>query len=169
MGVSIVKKLILICARAFAPAIYAQEAEVSFHGFRWGTSLADFTAKMGNPAHTDEVNGLRSLVYENVIVSDYLAFMVVYFSQNGLEGGTYYFLTNTYDELTRCYAAFQHELMEKYGSTVLRDTIYKEMAPYETSWNLNNGYIKLKVDTRRNDPVTIWYSSPSLTRRLFGS
>jgi len=124
---------------------------------------------MGKPVHTDEINGLQSLVYDNLIVSGYPAFMVVYFSKNGLEGGTYYFHTFTLEELMKCYTDVQNELMGKYGPTRLRDIILKEMRPYETSWDLKNGYIYLKVNTRRNEPVTLWYSSPALTKQMFGS
>lgn len=144
-------------------------AKVVFHNFPWGTSMEDFTKKMGKPAHTDEVNGLKSLVYDGLIVSGYKAFMLAYFSNNGLEGGTYYFHTYSLDELMRCYTDVQNELIEQYGPTMLCDRIIKEMRPYETSWNLDSGYVYLKVNTRRNEPVTLWYSSPSLTKKLTGS
>ena len=166
------KRLLLICMMFIAAALYAQEEEatdieVSFHGFPWGTSMSEFTAKMGDPAHRDTFNGMQSLVYEDITVSGYPVFMLVYFSQNRLEGGTYYFLTDSYDELVTCYNNLKVELAEKFGPTFLFDDIYKEMAPYESSWNnLTSGYVRLKVDTRRNDPVTLWYSSPGLTERL---
>jgi hypothetical protein len=131
--------------------------------------MEDFTRKMGKPAHTDEVNGLKSLVYDGLIVSGYKTFMLAYFSNNGLEGGTYYFHTYSLDELMRCYTDVQNELIEQYGPTMLCDRIIKEMRPYETSWNLDSGYVYLKVNTRRNEPVTLWYSSPSLTKKLTGS
>jgi len=124
---------------------------------------------MGKPVHTDEINGLQSLVYDNLIVSGYPAFMVVYFSKNGLEGGTYYFHTFTLEELMKCYTDVQNELMGKYGPTRLRDIILKEMRPYETSWDLKSGFIYLKVNTRKNEPVTLWFSSPALTKQMFGS
>ena len=95
--------------------------------------------------------------------------MLAYFSQNGLEGGTYYFHTFSLDELIKCYTDVQKELLERYGPTTLRDGIIREMRPYETSWNLPGGYVYLKVNTRQNEPVTLWYSSPALTRRLTGS
>ena len=157
-----------------AMAMYSQnnassEVNVTFHNFPWGTSLQEFISRMGNPAYVEEVNGLRSLVYENIEVSGYPVFLIAYFSQNGLEGGTYYFNTLSYDELIQCYNNIRRELLARYGSTYLNDTVFKEMAPYESSWNLPNGYVHLKVDTRRNDPVTLWYSSPALTRLLFGS
>ena len=170
------KNLLLVCALIITPALYAQEAEVVFHNFHWGTSMAEFTAKMGKPAHTDEVNGLQSLVYDNLIVSGYQAFMVAFFSKNGLEGGTYYFNTFSREELMQCYTNVQKELLEQYGPTALCHPIFKEGFPYESSWNhLESGYIHLKVDTRRNDPVSLWFSSPALTtqlgieRRLSGS
>jgi len=167
------KKLLVIIALAAAPLIYAQDefisAEVIFHDFKWGTSMKDFTSKMGSPVHTDQINGLTSVVYDNLIVSGYPAFMVVYFSRNGLEGGTYYFHTFSLDELMKCYTSVQKELLEKFGPTLLCDGIIREMRPYETSWNLDTGYVYLKVNTRQNEPVTLWYSSPFLTRMLFGS
>jgi hypothetical protein len=153
-------------------ALFAQnsgEVEVVFHNFRWGTSMEEFTAKMGRPAHIDEVNGLQSLVYDSLVISGYPVFMVAYFSKSGLEGGTYYFHTFTLDELMQCYTDLQKELLELYGPTRPSDGIIREMRPYETSWNLNTGYVYLKVNTRQNEPVTLWYSSPSLTRQLFGS
>jgi len=165
-----IKKLLIICALAIAPALYAEDdVEVVFHNFAWGTSREAFIAKMGKPVHTDEINGLQSLVYNNLIVSGYPAFMVVYFSKNGLEGGTYYFHTFNLDELMKCYTDVQNELIGKYGPTRLSDRIIKEMRPYETSWDLKNGYIYLKVNTRKNEPVTLWYSSPELTKQMFGS
>jgi len=155
---------------AIAPALYAEDnVEVGFHNFKWGTSRDAFIAKMGKPVLTDEINGLQSLVYDNLIVSGYPAFMVVYFSKNGLEGGTYYFHTFSLDELMKCYTDVQKELIGKYGPTRLSDGIIKEMRPYETSWDLKNGYVYLKVNTRVNEPVTLWYSSPALTKQMFGS
>ncbi|MDR2942615.1 MAG: hypothetical protein LBV17_08500 [Treponema sp.] len=124
---------------------------------------------MGKPAYTEEINGLKSLLYDNLTISGYPAFMVVYFSKNGLEGGTYYFHTFSLDELIQCYKDVQKELLEKYGHTMLCDEINREMRPYETSWNLKNGYVYLKGNTRKNEPVTLWYSSPYLTKKIFGS
>ena len=148
--------------------LYAEtDVEVQFHGFSWGTSLQEFKAKMGNPVFVEEINGLQSSVYDNLIVSGYSAFMLVYFSPKGLEGGTYYFHTYNLDELMKCYTDVQKELMDKFGPTNLRDEILKERRPYETSWkNLATGYIYLKVNTRQNEPVTLWYSSPALTAKL---
>ena len=131
--------------------------------------MDEFTAKIGKPVHQDEYNGLSCLVYEDIVVSGYTAYMLVYFSKDGLEGGTYYFITYNLDELRKCYTDMQKELLERYGPTYLNDIIFREMAPYESSWNLPDGYIHLKVDTRKNEPVTLWYSSPSLTKMLTGS
>ena len=98
-----VKKLIVICALTIAPALFAQEnTDVVFHDFPWGTTLEEFTTKVGKPVSMEEVNGLKSLVYDNLIISGYQAFMLVYFSKNGLEGGTYYFHTFNMDELMQC-------------------------------------------------------------------
>jgi len=170
MGGFFMRKLFIVFALLISPVLFAQEdADVGFHNFSWGTSMQDFTARVGTPAHIDEVNGMQSLVYDNMIVSGYQAFMVVYFSQNGLEGGTYYFHTFSYEELVNCYTDVQSELIDKYGPTLLSDIIFRELRPYETSWNLKNGYIYLRVNTRLNEPVTLWYSSPALTRILLGS
>ncbi len=158
-----------------APVLYAQEAAVKeeitivFHGSPWGTSEEEFTAKMGrNPAHIDEVNGLKSLVFDKLIVSGFQAFMVAFFSPDGLEGGAYYFNTFSNEERTKCYNDVQKELFEKYGEAQLYDKIYRETAVYMSSWDLAGGYVQLKIDTRRNDPVTLWYSSPMLTKKITG-
>jgi hypothetical protein len=142
---------------------------VVFRGFAWGTAMAEFTAKMGQPIAQEERDGLVSLVYENIMVDGYTAYMVVYFSRAGLEGGTYYFLTRDLDDLMRCYTETQKRLLAQYGPTTLCDGIIREMRPYETSWNLAGGYVYLKVNTRLGEPVTLWYSSPELTKKLFGS
>ena len=132
--------------------------------------MQDFKAKMGEPAHVETNNGLQSLVYENVKVSRYSAFMIAYFSSSGLEGGTYYFNTVTVEELMRCYSDLQAELRVKLGPTMLYEELLREMRPYETSWNLPSGYVYLKINTRwLNEPVTLWYSSPELTKKLRGS
>jgi hypothetical protein len=149
-------------------ALFAAE-DVSFHNFPWGTSLEDFTAKVGKPAATEDHNGLKSLVYDNIEVSGYPVFMLVYFSNNGLEGGTYYFNTSSLDQLMKCYTDMQKKLLGQYGSTQLCDPITRERRPYESSWNLTSGFVYLKVNTRENDPVTLWYSSPTLTKQLTGS
>jgi hypothetical protein len=161
--------MLLITAAIYAQNDASLEVSVTFHNFPWGTSIQAFTSRMGNPAYVEEVNGLRSLVYDKIEFSGYQVFLIAYFSQSGLEGGTYYFDTLSYEERIQCYTNIRKELLERYGSTILNDTLFREMAPYESSWNLPSGYVHLKVDTRRNDPVTLWYSSPALTRTLFGS
>jgi hypothetical protein len=162
------KKLLIISALLIAQSLYAQ-SNVSFHNFSWGTSFQEFSAKMGNPAFSDDINGLRSVVYDNLMVSGYPAFMVAYFSKDGLEGGTYYFHTFSLEELMQCYSVVQKDLLGKFGATRLCMPIFRELFPYESSWDLNSGYVHLKVDTRKNEPVTLWYSSPSLTKILAGS
>jgi len=165
------KKLsILLCALLLTTALFAEnEVTVGFHNFEWGTSMEVFKAKMGNPVHTEEFNGLQSLVYDNIKVSGYPVFMLAFFSRNGLEGGTYYFDTKNFEELTQCYKTLQAELVALYGPTMLYEALLRETRTYETSWNLPSGYVYLKVNTRSNDPVTLWYSSPSLTKKLNGS
>lgn len=173
-----IKGLFLICISAVlfaAPVLYAQEAEIeeeaaaTFHGFSWGTSEKDFIAKMGRqPEYTDEADGLKSFVYDKLIVSGFQTFMVAFFSSDGLEGGSYYFNTFSNTERTKCYNDLQKELVEKYGEAHLFDKIYKEPAPYMSSWSLESGYIMLKIDTRKNDPVTLWFSSPKLTKTITG-
>jgi hypothetical protein len=156
----------------FAAALFADAdtgAGVEFRDFPWGTSMEDFTAKMGSPVAREEIDGLVSLVYENVEMSGYITYMLAYFSKSGLEGGTYYFVTNSLDELMSCYTNVQKNLLAEYGPTQLCDGIIREMRPYETSWNLEGGYVYLKVNTRRNEPVTLWYSSPALTKKMLGS
>ncbi|MCL2440126.1 MAG: hypothetical protein FWD14_00105 [Treponema sp.] len=156
-------------------ALFAQnQTNVSFHNFPWGTSLEAFKARMGNPVHVEEANGFQSLIYENVPMAGFRAFMVVYFSRNGLEGGTYYFNTENLEELMRCYASVQKELVEQFGPTPPApagryEELLREMRVYETCWDLPSGYIHLKVNTRRSDPVTLWISSPALTSLLDGS
>ena len=159
---------LLFCAAALAAGADA-ETEPVFRGFAWGASVEEFTAKTGSPISREEINGLVSLAYENIEVGGYIAYMVVYFSKAGLEGGTYYFLTRDLDELMRCYQETQQRLLAQYGPTVLCDGIIRERRPYETSWNLEGGYVYLKVNTRLGEPVTLWYSSPALTKQLFGS
>jgi len=167
------KKLLIICVILAAPALYANETptdpDVKFHNFAWGTSIKDFTAKMGRPVHTEERDGMQSLVYDNIMVSGYPVFLLAYFSKNGLEGGTYYFHTFSLDELIQCYKTVQKELLDKYGFTKICDGIIRELRPYESSWNLKNGLVYLKVNTRQNEPVTLWYSSPAFTKSLLGS
>jgi len=165
----------LALAQAALPALYSQnrasplQTNTGFHNFSWGTSMKDFTAKMGKPKHEDSFNGLTSLVYDGLEVAGYPVFMLAYFSKSGLEGGTYYFHTFNLDQLMQCYKDVQKELLTKYGPTPLCDGIIREMRPYETSWNLPDGYVYLKVNTRQNEPVTLFYSSPALTKKMLGS
>ena len=166
------KLLFIFIALLMTFALYAQgePVKVVFHNFAWGTSMKDFKAKMGEPVHTEMFNGLQSLIYNNIRVSGFNAFMLAYFSGNGLEGGTYYFNTANPDELLRCYTTMQAELRAQYGPTILYEELLREMRSYETSWNLPDGYIYLKVNTRwLNEPVTLWFSSPELTKKLRGS
>ena len=167
------KNLPFILVMLLLPFILFAQTEqpnVVFQNFPWGTSLRDFKAKMGEPVHVETNDGLQSLVYENVRVSGYSAFMVVYFSQKGLEGGTYYFKTSNVEELMKCYSDMQTELRRVYGPTLLYEELMREMRPYETSWSLPSGYVYLKINTRwLDEPVTLWYSSPELTKKLRGS
>jgi hypothetical protein len=157
-----------ISAGAFPQEMPEYQTGVDFRGHVWGTSLEEFTAREGQPVSREERGGLSSLVYENVEVAGFKTFMLAYFSKSGLEGGTYYFLTESLDELMRCYREVQRGLIDRYGPSKLMDGILREQRPYDSSWKLAEGYIHLSVNTRRNDPVTLWYSSPALTGKLFG-
>ncbi|MDR0455445.1 MAG: hypothetical protein LBH20_02020 [Treponema sp.] len=150
------------------PASY--ETKVTFHGFSWGTSTADVIKKMGKPLLREEWedHGLTVLAWENVEVNGYTTYMLAYFSQSGLQGGTYYFLTYTTDELMRCYSEVRQELRDRFGPTYLFDGIVRELRPYESAWNLPSGYVCLKVNAREGDPVMLWYTSPELTKKIYG-
>jgi hypothetical protein len=148
------------------PVVY--RTDVSFRGFPWGTTLEEFTKKMGKPIAREETNGLVSLVYENVEMSGYITYMLAYFSRTGLEGGTYYFITNSLDELMQCYRVVQQQMRDTYGPTLLYEGIIREYRPYESSWDLAGGFVHLKVNTRQGEPVTLWCSSPALTKKLLG-
>jgi hypothetical protein len=153
------------------PGLCAQDGAagpgtVDFRGFPWGTSLADFIAGEGEPISRETVGGLVSLAYENRELSGRRAYMLVYFSSAGLEGGAYYFLTETLEEVMACYRDVQQQLIARYGPGILMDEITRERFPYESSWNLSGSYIHLKANTRTNEPVTLWYSSPALTAQL---
>ena len=175
----VIKKLLLVFLLSFV-VLYAaardQEAEesihyetnVTFRDFPWGTSIDEVIRKMGKPISREEINGLASLAWENIDVNGYTTYMLAYFSRTGLQAGTYYFLTYDLDELMRCYLEVRNELRDQYGPTYLFDGIIRELRPYESSWNLPGGYVYLKVNTRQGDPVTLWYSSPELTKQLFG-
>jgi len=166
------KKTLIIFALLITTALYAQNGEtagVAFHNFQWGTSLQEFKAKMGEPVNVENNNGFQSLLYDNIQISGYPVFMLAYFSRNGLEGGAYYFNTFNQEELMQCYTTVQGELLEKYGPTPVYYPILKEAFPYISYWDLGTGYVQLRVDTRRNEPVTLWYSSPRLTEMVFGN
>jgi len=157
--------LAVLCAEE--AAIY--ETDVNFRGFAWGTGMDEVVKKMGKPVSRETVDGLESLVWENVDVSGFNSYMIAYFSpKGGLQGGTYYFVTNTMDDIIKCYGKLQMELYGRYGRTVLFDEIIKELRPYESSWNLPGGYVYLMVNARQGVPVTLWYSSPELSKKVFG-
>ena len=145
------------------------ETDVTFRDFPWGTSQQEFIKKMGNPVSKEEINGLSSLIWENIDVNGYTTYMLAYFSKKGLEGGTYYFLTYDMDQLMRCYSEIRLELRERFGPTNLFNGILRELRPYQCVWDLPGGYVHLKVNTRQGDPVTLWYSSPDLTRQVMGN
>ena len=123
---------------------------------------------MGKPVSREDINGLVSLVWENINVNGYTTYMLAYFSRSGLQGGTYYFLTYDLDQLMLCYSQMRQELRDRYGPTSLFNGIIRELRPYECSWELPGGYVHLKVNTRLGDPVTLWYSSPELSKQIFG-
>jgi len=172
------KKLpIIIIVFLITSALSAQQTQskeksaMSFHSFSWGTSLQTFKARMGEPVHIEEANGFQSLIYENVPMAGFKAFMVAYFSKSGLEGGAYYFDTNNLMELMTCYDKVQKELVTLLGPTPpppagRYEPLLREMRTYETCWNLPEGFVHLKVNTRKNDPVTLWISFPTLTAML---
>jgi len=173
------KKLaFVIIAFYISGALFAQSGSssvstVSFHNFSWGTSLDAFKARMGNPAFSEESGGFLSLIYENVSMAGYRAFMVAYFSGSGLEGGMYYFNTVSLEEMMMCYDAVQRELITHFGSPPpppagRYEPLLREMRSYETCWILQEGYIHLKINTRTGDPVTLWISFPTLTEILDG-
>jgi hypothetical protein len=137
-----------------------------FRGFAWGTSLEEFTGREGEPLSRETVAGMVSLAYENREMSGYRAYMLVYFSATGLEGGVFYFLTNDLDEVMSCYRELQRYLVSQYGPGTLMDEITRERFPYESLWDLSGSYIHLKANTRTNEPVTLWYSSPALTAKI---
>ena len=130
--------------------------------------MDEFVRKMGQPVSREEINGLVSLAWANVIVNGYTTFMIAYFSRSGLQAGTYYFLTRDLDELMRCYNEMRQELRDRFGPTNLFNGIIREPRIFECSWHLPGGYVYLKTNTRTGDPVTLWYSSPELSRQLFG-
>jgi hypothetical protein len=145
----------------------AGEADAAgFRGFPWGTSFEEFTRREGEPVSRETVDGLVSLAYADKEMSGHTAYMLVYFSNDGLEGGAYYFLTKDLNEVMACYRELQQALADQYGPGILMDKIIREMFPYESSWNPSGSYIHLKANTRTNEPVTLWYSSPALTKKI---
>ena len=123
---------------------------------------------MGQPMSREEINGLVSLVWENIEVNGYMTYMLAYFSDKGLEGGTYYFLTYSMEELMQCYNELRDELRDRFGPTFLFNGILRELRPYECLWTLAGSLVHLKVNTRQGDPVTLWFSSPLLTSQITG-
>jgi len=152
--------------------LYAQraatyETNVVFRNFPWGTSVEEVTSKMGRPISREEINGLVSLAWENVVVNEYRTYMIAYFSKSGLQAGTYYFITDNLDHLGRCYSALRKELHDRYGPTQLfYPGVIRELRLYECSWNLPGGYVYLKTNTRQGEPVSLWYSSPEFTKQF---
>ena len=159
---------ILYAAEITGAETTGYETDVTFRGFPWGTSMNEFIGRMGNPISREEINGLSSLLWENVEVNGYMTYMVVYFSSAGLQGGTYYFLTYSIDELMQCYSELREELRGRFGPTNLFHGILREMRHYECFWNLEGGSVHLKTNTRQDIPVTLWFASPELTRLITG-
>ena len=146
------------------------QTEVTFRGFPWGTSMEEFISQAGRPISREEINGLVSLVWENVEVNGYMTYMLAYFSPSGgLQGGTHYFLTYDLDELMACYTELQHELRDTFGPTLLYLDILREIRHFECFWNLPGGSVHLKANIRLDVPVTLWFASPELTQLLAGS
>ena len=165
-----IKKLLPVFAILLV-ALHTREAygtELTFQGFSWGTSMDEVIGRMGPPMSRDEINGFVSLVWENVEVGGYMTFMLAYFSASGLQGGVFYFLTHSMEETIRCYEELQQKLLARYGPTRVFDTITRELRAYASTWNLPGGLVRLRVNTRQGDPVTLWYSSPELTRQVLG-
>jgi hypothetical protein len=68
----------------------------------------------------------------------------------------------------RCYSEIQRGLRERFGPTNLFNGIIRELRPYESFWDIPGGCVHLKVNTRQGDPVTLWFSSPELSKQIFG-
>ena len=173
IGGFIIKKYLLIflfpLAVLAAEEAVIYETDVDFRGFAWGTSMDEVIKQMGKPVSRETVDGLVSLVWENVDVSGFTSYMIAYFSpRGGLQGGTYYFVTRTMEDIIKCYGGLQMELYNRFGKTNLFDEAIKELRPYESSWNLPGGYVYLMVNARLGVPVTLWYSSPELSKKIFG-
>ena len=172
------KRLVLFLIVLFmAAALFAQTGGnpvsnvITFHGFTWGTSIDTFRARMGNPAFVENSGGFQALVYENAQFAGNRALMVAYFSSTGLEGGIYYFNAAGLEDIMMCYDSVQKELVLTYGPTPPApagryEPLMREMRSYETCWMLSGGYVHLRVNTRTNEPVTLWISFPTLTEIL---
>ena len=160
-------------AAAQAAQQAAAQNNLTFHGFTWKTSLDTFRARMGNPLLIEESGGFLSLIYENVQYAGNRALLVAYFSDNGLEGGMYYFNTIGLEEIMICYDSAQKEITAQYGLPPAPpagryEELMREMRAYESCWILPGGYIHLKANTRTGAPVTLWISFPTLTEILDG-
>ena len=161
--------MLALCALLLVVTSWETRAtELAFRGFSWGTDVEEVVRQMGPPMSRDEIDGFVSLVWENVAVSGFSTFMLAFFSEAGLQGGVFYFLTDGLDETIRCYAQLQRELLRRYGPAQVLDSITRELRPYASVWNLPGGLVRLRVNTRQGDPVTLWYSSPELTGRILG-
>jgi len=167
-----IKKLFLVILLPLA-TVFANEAvsetNVTFQNFPWGTSQEEFIKKMGQPITRNEQDGIVSLFWENVFVLGYKTYMLAYFSEKGLQGGTYYFLTYDMDQLMKCYTEMRQELRNKYGPTNLYHPIQKELRHYECFWNVSGNYVHLKTNTRRGEPVTLLYLSPEFAKKISDS
>jgi hypothetical protein len=154
-------------------SVYASEAvyetNITFQNFPWGTSQEEFIRKMGQPINREEKDGLVSLIWENIYINGYNTYMLAYFTKAGLQGGTYYFLTYSMDQLMRCYTEIQQELHKRYGPTDLFRGILKELRDYECLWNVSGNYVHLKTNTRQGEPVTLLYLSQELAKQIFGT
>jgi len=168
-GMTYAKKffpILVLLFGVFCAQGVAHGTDLTFRGFSWGTSMEEVIERMGPPMSRGEINGFVSLVWENVEVSGYMTFMLAYFSEAGLQGGIHYFLTYSLEETIRCYEQLQQELLHRYGPTQVLDRITRDLRAYASSWNLPGGLVRLRVNTRQGDPVTLWYSSPELTRQI---
>ena len=170
----IIKKLLILIVLLPLTGLYAvehvYETSVTFHGFSWGTSIEEFVRNAGNPVSQEEANGLVSLLWENIEVHGHITYMLALFSPAGLQGGTYFFIHDTLDELARSYETLRQELLDRFGPTgFFYDGIIRELRPYDCLWNLTGGVVHLKVNTRSGDPMTLWFSSPELTRLITGN
>jgi hypothetical protein len=169
---SVIKKLLLLFILPLV-SVYASEGvyetNVTLQNFPWGTSQEDFIKKMGQPVNREEQDGITSLVWENVFVSGYKTYLIAYFTKAGLQGGTYFFLTYDLDQHMKCYTEMQLQLRNKYGPTDLYRGIQKEFRDYECLWIISGNYVHLKTDTRKGEPVKIFYLSPELAKILMGT